>query len=58
MPQATQEALKVLGWTMAPTDGGFGRYACIQHSISQFDGHKDRVYSAASEMRANGVALA
>ncbi len=58
VPQATQEALKALGWTMAPTDGGFGRYECIEHSVSHFNGHDDRVYSAASEMRADGVALA
>lgn len=58
VPQATQDALKTLGWTMAPTDGGFGRYECIEHSISHYNGHDDRVYSAASEMRADGVALA
>ncbi len=58
VPQATQQALKALGWTMAPSDGGFGRYECIEHSVSHFDGHEDRVYNAASEMRADGVALA
>ena len=58
VPKATQEALKALGWPIGPTDGGFGRYECIEHSMSHFDGHTDRVYSAASEVRADGVALA
>ncbi len=58
VPQATQDALKALGWTLAPTDGGFGRYQCIEHTVSHFNGHTDRVYNAASEMRADGVALA
>ena len=58
LPQATQQALKALGWPMAPSDGDFGRYSCIEHSVSHFNGHEDRVYNAASEMRADGVALA
>ena len=58
VPQATQDALKALGWPMGASDGGFGRYECIELMTSSFDGHTDRVYAAASEMRADGVALA
>ncbi len=47
-------ALVALGWTMAPSDGGFGRYECIEHRMSG----PDRVWAAASEMRADGCALA
>jgi gamma-glutamyltranspeptidase/glutathione hydrolase len=43
-----------LGWQMGESDGGFGRYECIEHRISG----QDRFYSAASEMRADGCALA
>jgi len=54
VPAATREALNALGWPMGPSDGGYGRYECIEHRM---DG-TDRVYSAASEMRADGCALA
>jgi gamma-glutamyltranspeptidase/glutathione hydrolase len=39
---------------MAESDGGFGRYECIEHRT---DG-QDRFWAAASEMRADGLALA
>jgi gamma-glutamyltranspeptidase/glutathione hydrolase len=39
---------------MGASDGGFGRYECIEHRMSG----ADRVWSAATEMRADGVALA
>ena len=58
VPQVTQDALKALGWPMGATDGGFGRYECIELMSSNFDGHTDRVYATGSEMRADGVALA
>ncbi len=58
VPQSTQNALKSLGWPMAVSDGGFGRYECIEVMTSHFDNHTERVYAAASEMRADGVALA
>ena len=58
VPQATQDALKALGWPMGASDGGFGRYECIELMSSNFDGHTNRVYAAGSEMRADGVALA
>ena len=54
VPAATRQALAAMGWPMAASDGGFGRYECIEHRING----ADRVWSAASEMRADGVALA
>ncbi|WP_375399012.1 gamma-glutamyltransferase family protein [uncultured Sphingomonas sp.] len=54
VPAATRQALADLGWTIGAPDGGFGRYECIEHRL---DG-RDRVYAAASEMRADGCALA
>ena len=58
VPQATQNALKALGWPLGASDGGFGRYEGIEVITSDYAGHKDRVYAAGSEMRADGVALA
>jgi len=54
IPVATRNALIDLGWTMGASDGGFGRYECIENRKQG----TDRVYAAASEMRADGVALA
>ena len=54
IPESTRKALEALGWPLAPSDGGFGRYEAIEPHT---DGN-DRVYSAASEMRADGCALA
>jgi len=54
VPEKTKVALSAIGWTIGASDGGFGRYECIEHRM---DG-KDRVYAAASEMRADGCALA
>ncbi|MBS1800522.1 MAG: gamma-glutamyltransferase [Acidobacteria bacterium] len=54
VPEATQKALAALGWPMGASDGGFGRYECIEHRTSG----NDRFYSAASEMRCDAVALA
>ena len=54
IPEATRAALAALGWKIGESDGGFGRYECIEN---RRDG-KDRVYAAASEMRADGCALA
>jgi len=58
VPTATRERLIAMGWKMGASDGGFGRYECIEVMESDFDGHKDRVYSAGSEMRCDAVALA
>jgi len=54
VPEATKRELAAMGWPMAPSDGGFGRYQCVEHRMSG----KERVYAAASEMRADGLALA
>nr|WP_218892403.1 gamma-glutamyltransferase family protein [Edaphobacter lichenicola] len=54
VPESTRNALIALGWPMGPSDGGYGRYECIEHRMSG----SDRFYSAASEMRADGCALA
>ena len=54
VPEASRKALMELGWRMGESDGGFGRYECIERRVSGEDGF----YSAASEMRADGVALA
>jgi len=54
VPEATRKALADIGWTIGSSDGGFGRYECIE---KRMDG-PDRVYAAASEMRADGCALA
>lgn len=54
VPQATRQRLAEIGWTIGESDGGFGRYECVEHRM---DG-PTRVYAAASEMRADGCALA
>jgi gamma-glutamyltranspeptidase/glutathione hydrolase len=54
IPEVTRAALAAIGWKIGAPDGGFGRYECIEN---RRDG-KDRVYAAASEMRADGCALA
>jgi gamma-glutamyltranspeptidase / glutathione hydrolase len=54
VPAATKSALADLGWRIGTPDGGFGRYECIEHR----DDRGTRVYAAASEMRADGCALA
>ena len=51
---ATRQRLAEIGWTIGEPDGGFGRYECVEHRM---DG-ATRVYAAASEMRADGCALA
>jgi len=54
VPEATRNALIAMGWPMGKSDGGFGRYECVE--LRKTNG--ERVYAAASEMRADGVALA
>jgi gamma-glutamyltranspeptidase/glutathione hydrolase len=54
VPVATRKRLADMGWTIGAPDGGFGRYQCVEHRM---DGDR-RVYAAASEMRADGCALA
>ncbi len=54
VPEETRKALIAMGWPMGRSDGGFGRYECVE--LRKPNG--ERVYAAASEMRADGVALA
>jgi gamma-glutamyltranspeptidase / glutathione hydrolase len=54
VPVAARKALADMGWTIGEPDGGFGRYQCIENRRSG----SERVYAAASEMRADGLALA
>jgi gamma-glutamyltranspeptidase/glutathione hydrolase len=54
VPAATRRALQALGWLLAASDGSFGRYECIERRMSG----SEWVYAAASDMRADGVALA
>jgi gamma-glutamyltranspeptidase/glutathione hydrolase len=54
VPAETRAGLIELGWPMGRSDGGFGRYQCVENRKQG----EDRVYAAASEMRADGVALA
>ncbi|MFN4357947.1 gamma-glutamyltransferase family protein [Sphingopyxis alaskensis] len=54
VPDASRRRLAEIGWTLGESDGGFGRYQCVEHRM---DGDT-RVYAAASEMRADGCALA
>ena len=54
IPIATRLALAEMGWPIAAPDGGFGRYECVEARNSG----ATRVYAAASEMRADGMALA
>lgn len=54
VPAATRATLAAMGWKIGESDGGFGRYQCVERR--QNSAH--RVYAAASEMRADGCALA
>jgi gamma-glutamyltranspeptidase/glutathione hydrolase len=54
VPERTQRALADMGWKIGASDGGFGRYHCVELRSSG----GERVYAAASEMRADGLALA
>jgi len=54
VPDATRAALAAMGWTIGKSDGGFGRYECVELTAPG----GERVYAAASEMRADGCALA
>ena len=54
VPDATRRALSAIGWTLGESDGGFGRYHCIEHRRAG----SARIWHAASDMRADGCALA
>ena len=55
IPLKTRETLAAMGWNIGPPDGGFGRYECVENRP---DASGTRVWAAASEMRADGCALA
>ena len=50
IPAATRKALADLGWKLGESDGGFGRYQCIERWPGR--------YAAAADPRADGTALA
>jgi gamma-glutamyltranspeptidase/glutathione hydrolase len=54
VPDATALALAEMGWRLGPSDGGFGRYS----SVERRESGGERVYSAASDVRADGIGLA
>jgi gamma-glutamyltranspeptidase/glutathione hydrolase len=54
VPEITRRALEEMGWPLGPSDGAFGRYHAVERQLLG----DERVYAAASEMRADGVALA
>jgi gamma-glutamyltranspeptidase/glutathione hydrolase len=54
VPDATALALAEMGWRLGPSDGGFGRYSSVERRESA----GERVYSAASDVRADGISLA
>ena len=54
VPDKTAAALAAMGWKIGDSDGGFGRYKCVEHRMSG----KERVYGAASDPRDDGLALA
>ena len=54
VPDATARALAGMGWRIGPSDGGFGRYSSVERRTSG----GDLVYSAASDVRADGIGLA
>ena len=54
VPEATRKGLARMGWRIGESDGGFGRYKCIEHRMSG----SERVWGAASDPRDDGLALA
>lgn len=54
VPKETRSKLAAMGWRIGESDGGFGRYQCVERRM---DGAA-RVWAAGSEMRADGCALA
>ena len=55
VPQAAREGLVQRGWTLGPTNGGFGGY---QNVVLQQNPGGRWTYGAATEMRKDGIALA
>lgn len=55
VPETSRQALQAMGWTLGPSDGGFGGY---QNVVRQVNAAGPPTYGAASEMRKDGLALA
>jgi gamma-glutamyltranspeptidase/glutathione hydrolase len=53
VPDRTKLALANMGWRLGASDGGFGRYSCVERH-----GSGELVYGAASDVRADGIGLA
>ncbi|HLL31005.1 MAG TPA: gamma-glutamyltransferase family protein [Allosphingosinicella sp.] len=54
VPDRTKLALAHMGWRLGPSDGGFGRYSCVERRESG----GELVYGASSDVRADGIGLA
>jgi gamma-glutamyltranspeptidase / glutathione hydrolase len=54
VPDRTAAALAEMGWRIGASDGGFGRYSCVERRESG----GEFVYGAASDHRADGIGLA
>jgi gamma-glutamyltranspeptidase/glutathione hydrolase len=54
VPDPTKIALAQMGWRLGASDGGFGRYSCVERRESG----GELVYGAASDVRADGIGLA
>ncbi|HZG09953.1 MAG TPA: gamma-glutamyltransferase family protein [Allosphingosinicella sp.] len=54
VPDRTKIALAQMGWRIGASDGGFGRYSCVERR----DSGGSLVYGAASDVRADGIGLA
>jgi gamma-glutamyltranspeptidase / glutathione hydrolase len=54
VPAETRAKLAAMGWRIGESDGGFGRYQCVERTTDA----DTRVWAAGSEMRADGCALA
>lgn len=54
VPDDAKRLLLGKGWILGASDGSFGRYQCIERRMNG----TQRIYAAASEMRADGIALA
>jgi gamma-glutamyltranspeptidase/glutathione hydrolase len=53
LPTATRRGLVRLGWKLGASDGGFGRYHCVERRMVG----GEPVYATSTDMRADGLAL-
>ena len=54
VPEETRKGLADRGWILGESNGTFGRYHCVEYREDK----GERVYGAATDMRADGTALA